>query len=455
MPARSQTGRSGEVVNIADVGLVYRGTFYTPSEQKRFHEGSETIISYITANPKLATLIQGFKLMRDPQKDLLQRKTLENELRPQLGNVRLNVSAREMEPLLDIVYDELLGLGPLGVPWRDDSVTEIMVDSWDLIYVEHQGQLMITDLRFRDPRHAMSISRNLARVVSDRTLSPTNPLVTAQLDGARVNFACFPVVPGVAITLRKFKPLMGMQGLLEHNSLTPEMRDFINDAVIARGTILVSGGTGVGKTTLINALSESIPHTERVITIEDSYELKLANRFVVSMQTKERASRDDDIIIEQVELLRNTLRMRPDRIIVGEIREEKAAEVMLQAANTGHDGTMTTIHANSADAALNNRLANMIRSASGVSDDIAKYQIAEAFDVVVQGTRRGSKRFIEQIAEVDSENYTGDRIKPNLIFRGKLDEHGNVVFERTGRIRRGGHLYEKMQSVGINPERWA
>jgi pilus assembly protein CpaF len=309
-----------------------------------------------------------------------------------------------------------------------------------------------TTARFRDPEHANSIARNLARMVSDRALSPTNPLVTAQLDGARVNFAYGPVVSsGLAISLRKFRPLMGMAGLVQTGSLTGEMAEFLRDCVVSRATVLVSGGTGVGKTTMVNALSESIPDDERVITIEDSLELKLANRFVVSLQTKEQASRDDDALVDQESLLVNCLRMRPDRIIVGEIREGKAAAQMLRAANTGHDGTMTTIHANNVDAALNATLSNLVRAGSGVSDDIAKYQIADAFDLVVQGSRRRGRRFVSELAEVTSLSLgEGGRIVPRTVFRGLLGPTGEVVHERAGGIDPRGELAEKMAEAGID-----
>lgn len=440
-------------------GRIRNGQYYAYDwgfEQQQYYERlADQIITFMISDSQLAALSARFILTRDAGVDRGQRRELEYELKPHFPSMQLTLAFDDLERVLDIVYDELIGLGPLGTAWRDDEVTEIMVDGWNRVYVEHRGQLIISTAKFRSPEHANQIARNLAQMVSDRSLSPTNPLVTAELDGARVNFAYAPVVKsGLAITLRKFMPLMGMQSLLTIGSLSEDMASFLRDAVVARSTLLVSGGTGVGKTTLINALSEFIPNSERVITIEDAYELKLANLFVLPLQTKERASRDDDVILTQEDLLVNTLRMRPDRIVVGEIRDARAATVMLQAANTGHDGTMTTIHANSADAALNGRLASLIRTGSGVSDDIAKYQIAEAFDVVLQGTRRRGRRFVEEIAEVGTEGFTGSLIKPRPIFRAAQSPDGGVSFTRVGGIDPRGSLAEKMREAGIDPARW-
>lgn len=297
------------------------------------------------------------------------------------------------------LYDELLGLGVLGPLWRDDEVTEILVDNWDRIVVEHAGTLKVVPVRFRSLDHAKEVAKTLTRLLADREVSPSNPLVGAHLPGARIQVAFTPVAKtGLAVSIRKFRALMGTVGLLRYQSLTPEMAEFLALCVKARANIVVSGGTGAGKTTVINALSEHIPPTERVITIEDAFELQLANPHVVSLQTKERASADDTVSIGVADLLVATLRMRPDRIIVGEIREPRAAAVMLQAANTGHDGTMTTIHANSPDLAVNTRLANLVSAGSSVPLQVARSEIASALDLVIQVTRRRGRRYLSQIA---------------------------------------------------------
>ena len=436
---------------------VYFAYPWSEEEQRRYEDMARRVIDLVVAAPEISSVVNKFRLTRDPREDRRQRLALEEALKPRLGELQLPVNYESLGCVLDVAYDELLGLGPLGPAWRDDDVTDIFVDGWDRIYVERDGRLVPTTARFRDQAHASSIARGLARMVSDRALSPSNPMVDAQLDGARANFVYSPVAAnGLAISLRKHRPLLGMGGLVRNGSLTSEMAEFLRDTVMARATVLVSGGTGVGKTTMINALSEFIPGSERVITIEDALELKLANRFVVSLQTKERASADDEALVDQQELLKNSLRMRPDRIIVGEIREPDAAALMLQAANTGHEGTMTTIHANNADSALNTRLANLVRSGSRVPDDVAKLQIAEAFDLVVQGSRRHGRRFIEEVAEVvvgDLER-TG-RLAPRAVFHGRVGSDGNVVHERVGGIEPKGLLAERMLEAGIDPQRWA
>ncbi len=436
---------------------------YEPPVQRRIDYGRagdlvDRITGYIGNRPQLAQRVTGFQLTRDAQLDANQRVELEHIVTRELKDVALPVTAAELPEVLDVVYDELIGLGPLGVVWRDPAVTEILVDGWDNIYVEVGGRLRTTSYRFRSAEHAEGVARGLAERVSGRTLSPTNSLVTAELPAARVNFAYKPVVrSGLAITLRKLDGVMGMAKLLEHRSLTEEMAAFLSQCVSSRAAILVSGGTGVGKTTLLNALSESIGAGERVVTIEDSYELRLANRFVVSMQTKEAASGDDTIFVTQDQLLRNSLRMRPDRIVVGEMRDGEAAAVMLAAANTGHEGTMTTIHANTADSAVNVRLTNMARAGADIPTDVARWEIAEAFDLVVQGTRShyDGQRFVSEIAEVTTAGLDeGGRIHLRPIFRATMHPDAPVEFHQVGGVDPGGRLAERLQSSGFDIGMW-
>jgi pilus assembly protein CpaF len=255
-----------------------------------------------------------------------------------------------------------------------------------------------------------------------------------------------------------------MESLLRGDSLSEEMRDFLYDAVKARATILVSGGTGSGKTTMINALSEAIPDGERVITIEDAYELTLSNRHVVSLQAKFKSSGDDPIIITQEDLMVASLRMRPDRIIVGEIREPSAAAVMLTAANTGHDGTMTTLHASSADVALNNRLSSLLMRSSqgGYTYDVARTEIALAIDLVVHIDRRAGHRFISEIALVDSTYLTSKSLRPLTLFEGVVTVSqgpGQEVvvrpsFRNTGKIPLATKLGVKLSDLGESASRW-
>jgi pilus assembly protein CpaF len=227
-----------------------------------------------------------------------------------------------------------------------------------------------------------------------------------------------------------------MDALMRFGSLNAEVRDFLAETVGARCTTLISGGTGTGKTTLVNALSEFIPNNERVLTIEDAFELSLTNDHVVSLQTHERASADDETIIGQAELLVWALRARPDRIIVGEIREGDGALVMLQAATTGHEGTMTTIHANSAEAALNERFVDLVREASSRPDDVAKRSVAMALNLVIQVTRTpAGRRYISEISVVDTSCIVEGRIVPDPIFVGELDSLGVPQFRRVAHVR--------------------
>ena len=331
-----------------------------------------------------------------------------------------------------------------------------MVDRWDKITVEKNGKLQETTLKFKNAEHAASVARNLAIRISDRALSSSIPLVTAELPNARVTFAFGAVVKGgLSITLRKFRRLLTLDELKAKRSLSEDMVSFLSDAVRARAGILVSGGTGTGKTTIINLLSTFIPENERVITIEDAFELNISAKHVVSLQTKEASSRDDQISITMADLLRNTLRMRPDRIIVGEIREGEGASVMLAAANTGHDGTMTTIHASSADLALNERLVDLVRDVRNSPDEAIKRTIMAAFDVVVQVSRgRKGQRYISDIAVVDRSNYVNNELKPLSIFIGEEAKDGTVNHRRVGKVVPNGLLGLKLNMIGVPEERW-
>jgi pilus assembly protein CpaF len=233
------------------------------------------------------------------------------------------------------------------------------------------------------------------------------------------------------------------------------MSAFLFDAVRGRAAVLVSGGTSVGKTTLLNALSEAIGDHERVVTIEDSYELRLSAPFVISMQTKEAGNSDDLVTIDQEFLVRSSLRMRPDRVIVGEIRDPAAAEVMLQAAMSGHEGTMTTIHADNVEQALNWRLTNLVRRGDVSTPlDVVRWQISEAFDLAVQGTRsREGRRYISEISEVVGELRDG-MIVHNPLFRGHCEFGEAPVFERVGSLTPDGRLVQRITDAGIDPARW-
>jgi pilus assembly protein CpaF len=422
------------------------------------------ILSLFATDPELTQIVQRLTLTRDAELDTAQRQALESTLANRLYSHDLALPGpSEMAVVLDLVYDELVGLSVLGPFWRDDRISEIMVDAWDEVVVERNGVLIDTPLTFRDLAHAQAVSRNLASKISDRQLAPKTPLVSAVLPGARITFAINPVVrTGVSISLRKFMPLLDMDKLLSMVALDVEMRDFLADCVAAGANIVVSGGTGTGKTTFVNALSEFIPTTERIVTIEDVFELRLVGpggsprRKWVAMQTKEAASGDDTVHISTADLLNNSLRMRPDRIMVGEVREAAAASVLMQAANTGHEGTMCTVHASDPDRALNFRLANWVRTgtaAASMTNDVACAEVAHAFDLVVQVDRESSRRFVSSIGVVDASLISGDFVHAQPVFSGRV-EAGVPRFERHGPLRTDTDVARKLAGHG-RLERWS
>jgi pilus assembly protein CpaF len=435
---------------------VFRVNQYGPAERRRHAELVATITRHLSSDASATNATRRFELTRNRELDAHQRVQLERIVAPILSaNRHITVGVDEFSPVMDLLYDQLIGLGPLGPLWRDDAITEIMVDGYDRVSIERSGRLLATDVTFADLSDAQSVARNLAQQAAGRAVSDASPIADAFLDGARVNIAYGSIVKnGLAITIRKFVDLLGMDKLIEFGALDSAMRAFLETAVEARATILVSGGTSSGKTTMINALSEAIPDSERVVTIEDALELQLVNRFVTSLQTKERASSDDTVFVTQADLLKNTLRMRPDRIIVGEIREPAGAVVMLQAASTGHEGTMTTIHANNAAEALNIRLAQLIRTGAGVADDIAKHNIAAAFDLVVQVSKVNGRRLITEIAEIGTDSFDGRHIEPRPLWRGRVTADRHTVFDRADGIDAGGELAARIRAAGTDPGPW-
>lgn len=416
----------------------------------------DRVLGIVVNDSELQAVVNRFELTRDKEIDMLQRKTLQDAVSPKLLDAKVSIqNPLDVKATFDLVYDELIGISVIGPLWRDESITEVMVDGWNQVTIEKGGLLYQTPIRFRDMRHAERVARDLASKVSDRQLSPVSPLLTAPLPGARITFCYGSVVSsGLSITLRKFPVLLGMDGLLKMGSLSLDMARFLQICVESRATVLVSGGTGTGKTTMINALSGFIPDTERVITIEDAFELNLANKNWVALQTKEKASGDDTVIISQDMLLVNTLRMRPDRIIVGEIREGNGATVMLRAATTGHDGTMTTIHANDPETALNERLVDMVREVNKAPDEVVKRAVSRAVNLVVQVTRENKKRYISSIAVVDRSCIKDGNIIPDEIYRGRMSKDGVILYEQVGKVRAETELGEKISQAGFSKEIW-
>lgn len=413
-------------------------------------------LAVIGADTTLQKLSTTLTLTQDTNVYKKQRAEFDNAVRPRMASAGITVTGSEdIERVIEKSFDEITNISVLGQLWRDAEVDEILVDRWDSISAERNGVLEKTALSFRSAKHAESIARALALKVSDRAVSRSIPLVTAELPSARVAVAFGSVVKGgLSVTIRKFRALLDLDTLLKLGSLNKEMVDFLSDAITARASILVSGGAGTGKTTIINLLSQFIPASERVITIEDAFELQMSNTHVVSLQTKEASSRDDTVGVTLADLLRSTLRMRPDRIIVGEIREGEGAIVMLAAANTGHDGTMTTIHANSPDMALNERLPDLVRQARGGRDDGAiTRSVAGAFDIVLQVNRsRRGYRYVAYIGAITGVDPATQRIQIEPIFVG-VDSATGVNFTRS-KLRAdtniGQRLFERTGARWIN-----
>jgi pilus assembly protein CpaF len=350
------------------------------------------------------------------------------------------LSLLERETLVTDVLNELFGLGPLEALLRDPAVSDILVNRHDLVFVEREGKLEETDIVFKDDRHLLQI---IERIVSSvgRRIDESSPMVDARLqDGSRVNAIIAPLaLDGPALSIRRFRTdRLGAQDLVGRESLTQPMLDFLKAAVACRLNVIVSGGTGAGKTTLLNILSSFIGQRERIVTIEDAAELMLRQRHVVRLETRP-ANIEGKGAVKQRDLVVNALRMRPDRIIMGEVRSEEALD-MLQAMNTGHDGSLTTIHSNSARDALY-RLDTMVAMANlSIPERAIRQQIASAINLIVQVTRQsdGTRR-VTGITELTGME--GEVITMQDIF----------LFEKTG-LRPDGKVSGRFRATGIRPK---
>ncbi|MCH8949229.1 MAG: CpaF family protein [Chloroflexi bacterium] len=340
------------------------------------------------------------------------------------------------DELIEAVVNEVLGLGPIEQLIKEAAVSEVMVNAPDQVFYEKEGRLYLSSVRFRDNEHIMRIIERIVAPLG-RRVDESTPMVDARLqDGSRVNVILPPVAPkSPTITIRKFQAdKMTIEDLIEAKSLTQEMAEFLRACVRVRLNIIVSGGTGTGKTTMLNALSSFIPDTERIITIEDPTELRLQQGHVVSLEARP-ASLEGKGEVTQRDLVRNALRMRPDRIIVGEVRGSEAFD-MLQAMNTGHEGSLSTVHANSPRDALA-RIENMILMAGlDLPMRAIREQIASAIHVVIQIARlQDGTRRVTAVAEITGME--GEIVTMQDIFhfqqRG-VDSDGTVVgvFQSTG-----------------------
>ena len=367
----------------------------------------------------------------EEMEDLVSQKLSERiewarENKPQLYWYYQNLSFKEKNTLQYTITESVEGLGILGKIITDPDITEVMINGYDTIFVEKAGKLIRLEEHFENDE---DLTRIVQRFVSsmDRTVDASNPIVDARLeDGSRVHVAFPPVaLNGATVTIRRFsKTPMTVEKLLEYKSITPEVADFLHKLVTSRHNIFVCGGTGSGKTTFLNAISNFIPAWERVITIEDSAELQIHGvPNLVRMETKKANSREATEITIR-DLIKASLRMRPDRIIVGEVRGEEALD-MLQAMNTGHDGSLSTGHANSPEGMLS-RLETMVLTGSAdLPLEAIRQQIASAVDYIVHLSRlRDFSRKCMEITEV--VGYENGRILLNPIYKFKEDERSTL-----------------------------
>jgi pilus assembly protein CpaF len=372
------------------------------------------------------------------------REDVRREVSQLLESLVLGESApmnlQERERVVQEVLDEVFGLGPLEPLLGDPTVNDILVNTYKRVYVERKGLLELTPIQFRDDVHLMGIIDRIVSAVG-RRVDESSPMVDARLsDGSRVNAIIPPLsVDGPVLSIRRFgKNRLTADDLLNNNSLTPVMLELLRGCVKARLNVLVSGGTGAGKTTFMNVLSSYISNRERIVTIEDAAELQLNQEHVVRLETRPPNIEGKGAIYQR-QLVINALRMRPDRIIVGEVRGEEALD-MLQAMNTGHDGSLTTIHANTPRDALS-RLETMVAMASlNIPESAIRRQISSAIDVVVQVNRMSDgTRKIVSIAEI-----TG--------MEGSVVTMQDIFLYRKRGIRENGEVLGDFVASGVRPK---
>lgn len=353
-------------------------------------------------------------------------------------NQALNNSERKS--LVSDVLDELLGLGPIEPLLKDPTITDILINGHNSVFVERYGVLEHTNVRFKDERHLLRIIQKIVSAVG-RRIDESSPMVDARLaDGSRVNAIVHPLaIDGASMSIRKFARVpISMDRLIEIGSVPAQVAEVLKAVVKSRRNVLISGGTGSGKTTMLNAMSAFIDNRERIVTIEDSAELQLQQEHVVRLETRP-PNIEGKGEITQRELVKNALRMRPDRIIVGEVRAGEAFD-MLQAMNTGHDGSMTTVHANTARDALS-RVEQMIgMSGIDIPARSARAQISSALNVVIQiGRLSDGRRKLLSLSELTGME--GDVVTMQEIFR----------FRQTG-ISPDGQVLGKFEATGIRPK---
>jgi pilus assembly protein CpaF len=408
------------------------------------YEGGKTSSS----NPYIDELVEHYKarLLTETNLEELtslqsgeRRLSIERVVNQFMAEEKVVIPSHEKESMLTRLIDESVGFGPLEGLLKDETITEILVNGPSEVFIEKNGKLQKSDVSFKNEEHVRHI---IDRVVAPlgRRIDESSPMVDARLpDGSRVNAVIPPIsLNGTLISIRKFKKTpFEMEDLMNYNTFTNEMAFFLESIVRAKMNILVSGGTGSGKTTLLNAMAKSIPNKERVITIEDSAELRLNRASVVGMEARPaNVEGTGEVSIRQ--LVKNALRMRPDRIIVGEVRGSEAFD-MLQAMNTGHEGSITTVHANSPSDAISRVEGMVVMAGMDLPTHIIREYIVGALDFIVQAERLSDgTRKIMNISEVFVNDH--NQIEVQDIF----------TFERTG-LGKNGEVIGQFIPTGIIP----
>jgi pilus assembly protein CpaF len=379
------------------------------------------------------------ELENNPRLTEDRRKVVSQMLQQAYQGLKISLPTTLRDQLCREIMDELLGFCILQPLLDDPEISEVMVNGAKKVYIEKKGKIVKTNIAFEDDSAVMRIIEKIILPLG-RRIDPDSPTVDARLpDGSRVNAVIPPVaIDGPTITIRKFqKEKLSIEDLIRFGSLTPTMAEFIRACVMARLNIIISGGTGSGKTTLLNVLSGFIPEEERIVTIEDAAELKLQQEHVVRLETKPPNIEGKGVVTIR-DLVRNALRMRPDRIIVGEVRGGEALD-MLQAMNTGHDGSLTTLHANSPRDAISRLETMCLMAGMDLPVRVIREQIASAIDMIIQQTRlKDGTRKVTSITEI--AGMEGETVVMTDIFK----------FQQTG-VAPDGKVIGELKPTGIRP----
>lgn len=393
-----------------------------------------------------ASLAEKTAVNRDPQTIQLIRDRFEMARK----HTRLNIPPDQEEDFFNCLVDEIVGFGPLEPLLKDETVTEVMVNRADLVYIERKGKMVETDAFFVNDGHIERVINKIIKPLG-RVANRENPLVDARLpDGSRVNAVVAPcAIDGPNITIRKFsKTPFGIQDLINFGSLSDDMAEFLRACVVSKLNIVVSGGTGSGKTTLLNVLSSFIPDGDRIVTIEDAAELNLSQRHVVRLETK-KPTRRGDTEVSIRDLVINSLRMRPERIVVGECRGGEALD-MLQAMNTGHDGSLTTVHANSPRDTISRLETLVLMAGMDLPLSVVRKQIVSAINLIVQQERlRDGSRKVTAITEISGMEGETPVMQDIFKFAELGERDGKVVGEF---VPGGGRpmIEHRLKTYGFN-----